>query len=164
MVATHTLSGCPQASAARHLLTLPTPTADIITLLHTIIVHLPSQTANTVTVDMAALTVSATAQNGTIVLQWDVTGGGASVIIDTISFYINTTSSNSSQHGYTYSQVTSLSNSTPPPGSMTVHDWEDTMFDTTGRRASPASRVVATLATVTVNLLLACAMASALLM
>ena len=58
VVTTYTLSGCPQ-----------TPTAKIV-----------FGGGTTMVVDMTAVARAAMRTNGTIVVQWDVTGGGADVV------------------------------------------------------------------------------------
>ena len=70
VVLTHTLAGCPPPGSAT------------LTLLQTIMQHVPVSADRThVLVDMVALTQAAGAENGTIRLQWDATGGGAVVAL-----------------------------------------------------------------------------------
>ena len=75
----YAIDGCGGAAPTRRL--LATGDADYIQIIKQVLAHVPSNAV----VDMATITARYSAFNATFVLHWDAAGGGASVVVDTIT-------------------------------------------------------------------------------
>ena len=167
VVATYSLTGCPNSGGgSRHLLQLLNPpTALSVYLVQTIVAHLPSTApTSTVRIDMQAITRTSNVENGTIVIQWDPTGGGAYVVIEELNY--RDTWNDTVVHGTTapHVLVTNVSirtavQVTPPPSSITYDQYLSMFYD----HESAGSRCAMSFGIIVINLLLASSMIAAIM-
>ena len=89
VVVDYTLVGCPSDGASgRRLLQTGNPGIDavLVQILQRVLVHVPEGAQrNSVVVDMASINTRYNEFNATFVLHWNAAGGGAMVIIDTVT-------------------------------------------------------------------------------
>ena len=141
VVANYKLSGCPQQlQSGRRMLGFD-KSALSVQLLLTVLAHLDVSKSK-ITVNMVTITKNAQQENGTIELQWDISGGGAAVTIDTITYSVPINSTNITLIDC---HETKVNHSTPSP--VRGRSVEEYFYSS-----------AASLVPVVVNILLACSL------